>query len=257
MRIVIKVGTSTLTHKTGQLNIRRMESICKTISDLMNQGNEIVLVSSGAIGMGASKIGKAQKPEDMATKQACASIGQCRLMYGYDRNFSEYNHTVSQILLTNSDIEDEERRNHFKNTCNRLIELGVIPIINENDTVSTAEIEIGDNDTLGAIVAKSIKADLLIVLSDIEGLYTKDPRKNCDAKLLKEVKELNEEIISMAGGSGTSFGTGGMATKLNAAKITMEAGIDLVLANGKRPEILYDILEGKQVGTKFIGKKLF
>ena len=255
MRIVVKVGTSTLAHSTGNMNIRRIEKLCKVLSDLKNQGQEIILVSSGAIGMGTGKLCLAQKPTDIPTKQAAASVGQCELMYTYDKLFSEYNHTVAQLLIVGTDIGNEERRNNFKNTLFRLLELGALPIINENDTVSTAEIEIGDNDTLSAIVATNVNADLLILLSDIDGLYTADPRKNPDAKLIHTVCEITQEILASAGGKGSSLGTGGMATKLNAAKIAQESGIDMVIANGENPDILYDITEGKLIGTRFIAKR--
>lgn len=255
MRIVVKVGTSTLTHKAGRINIRRVECLCRVLSDLKNAGHELILVSSGAIGMGVGKLSLNEKPSDMPTKQAAAAVGQCELMYVYDREFSQYNHTIAQILITNSDIENEKNHNNFRNTVTRLLEFGALPVINENDTVSTEEIEIGDNDTLGAIVATSVKADLLVLLSDIDGLYTKDPRKNADAELIPEVYELTEEIMAMGEGKGSLLGTGGMFTKLKAAKIATSEGIDMIIANGDNPNILYDIAEGKPVGTKFFGKK--
>ena len=255
MRIVIKLGTSTLAHPTGLLNIKRVEELCKVMSDLKNAGNEIIIVSSGAIGMGAGKLVLSEKPKDVRTKQAAAAVGQCELMYTYDKLFSEYNHTVAQILITGEDIEHAERSRNFENTMLRLLELGAIPIINENDSVATDEIVIGDNDTLGAIVAKSIKADLLILLSDIDGLFTADPHKDKNAVLLSEVKEITPEIECMTGGAGSRLGTGGMTTKLNAAKIATAAGIDMVIANGKEPTVLYDITEGKRVGTKFLSRK--
>ena len=255
MRIVIKLGTSTLAHPTGLLNIKRVEELCKVMSDLKNAGNEIIIVSSGAIGMGAGKLVLSEKPKDIRTKQAAAAVGQCELMYTYDKLFSEYNHTVAQILITGEDIEHAERSRNFENTMLRLLELGAIPIINENDSVATDEIVIGDNDTLGAIVAKSISADLLILLSDIDGLFTADPHKDKNAVLLSEVKEITPEIEGMTGGAGSRLGTGGMTTKLNAAKIATAAGIDMVIANGKEPTVLYDIIGGKRVGTKFLSRK--
>lgn len=255
MRIVIKLGTSTLAHPTGLLNIKRVEELCKVMSDLKNAGNEIIIVSSGAIGMGAGKLVLSEKPKDIRTKQAAAAVGQCELMYTYDKLFSEYNHTVAQILITGEDIEHAERSRNFENTMLRLLELGAIPIINENDSVATDEIVIGDNDTLGAIVAKSISADLLILLSDIDGLFNADPHKDKNAVLLSEVKEITPEIEGMTGGAGSRLGTGGMTTKLNAAKIATAAGIDMVIANGKEPTVLYDITEGKRVGTKFLSRK--
>lgn len=254
MRIVVKLGTSTLAHKTGHLNIRRVEELCKVMSDVKNAGDEIILVSSGAIGMGAGKLALGGRPSDVPTKQAAAAVGQCELMYTYDKLFSEYNHTVAQLLMTGADLENEERHQNFSNTLNRLLELGALPIINENDTVATEEIVIGDNDTLAAIVAKSVKADLLVLFSDIDGLYTADPHKDKNAKLITEVNCIDDKIMAVAGGKGTEFGTGGMITKLNAAKICMECGCDMIITNGKKPSSLYDIVDGKTVGTKFISK---
>lgn len=256
MRIVIKLGTSTLAHPTGLLNIKMVEELCKVMSDLKNAGHEIIIVSSGAIGMGAGKLFLNEKPKDVRTKQAAAAVGQCELMYTYDKLFSEYNHTVAQILITGDDVDHSERRSNFENTMLRLLELGAIPIINENDSVATNEIVIGDNDTLGAIVAKSINADLLILLSDIDGLFTADPHKDKNAVLLETVEEITPEIESMTGGAGSKLGTGGMTTKLNAAKIATEAGIDMVIANGREPAVLYDIIEGKKAGTKFLARKV-
>ncbi len=256
MRIVIKLGTSTLAHPTGLLNIKRVEELCKVMSDLKNAGHEIIIVSSGAIGMGAGKLFLNEKPKDVRTKQAAAAVGQCELMYTYDKLFSEYNHTVAQILITGDDVDHSERRSNFENTMLRLLELGAIPIINENDSVATNEIVIGDNDTLGAIVAKSINADLLILLSDIDGLFTADPHKDKNAVLLETVEEITPEIESMTGGAGSKLGTGGMTTKLNAAKIATKAGIDMIIANGREPAVLYDIIEGKKAGTKFLARKV-
>ena len=255
MRIVIKVGTSTLTHATGRMNIKRVECLCRVISDLKNAGNEIVLVSSGAIGMGVGKLALSQKPDDMPTKQAAAAVGQCELMYIYDKEFSEYNHTIAQLLITRLDFENPVNQANFQNTVSRLLEFGVLPIINENDTVSTEEIEIGDNDTLGAVVASSVKADLLILLSDIDGLYNKDPHKYKDAVLISEVRKITPEIRKFGEGKGSELATGGMKTKLKAAEIVMKEGLDMVIANGDHPEILYDIADGKAVGTRFFGKR--
>ena len=254
MRIVVKLGTSTLAHSTGRLNIRRIEELCKVLSDLKNAGHQIILVSSGAIGMGVGKLSLSTRPEDIPTKQAAAAVGQCELMYTYDKIFTEYNHTVAQILITSPDIEDIKRKQNFHNTLERLLELGALPIINENDTVSTDEIEIGDNDTLSAIVTANINADLLVLLSDIDGLYDKDPHKCNDAKLIEVVDEINEDIIKLGGEKGSFLGTGGMATKLKAAKIATDAGCEMVIANGADPLKLYEIVEGKPVGTKFIKK---
>ncbi len=257
MRIVIKVGTSTLAHSTGRLNIRRVEEMCKVLSDLKNSGNEIILVSSGAIGMGVGKLNLKARPQDIPTKQAAAAVGQCELMYTYDKLFSEYNHTVAQILLTGYDVRNEESHLHFCNTMSRLLELGVLPIINENDTVATEEIVIGDNDTLAAIVAESAKADLLVLLSDINGLYTADPHKDPSACLIEEVREITDEILALGGEKGSELGTGGMNTKLSAAKIAVASGCDMIIANGEDPSILYAIADGKKIGTRFVagGKK--
>lgn len=254
MRIVVKVGTSTIAHSTGCINIRHVEELCKVLSDLKNAGNEIILVSSGAIGMGVGKLSLKEKPTDMPTKQAAAAVGQCELMYVYDKLFSEYNHNVAQILLTGLDLEDPVRYKNIKNTMTRLLELDVLPIINENDTVNTDEISVGDNDTLGAIVAVSMQADLLVLLSDIDGLYTKDPHKYPDAELISEIAEITPEIEALGGKSRSGLGTGGMATKLTAAKKCIARGTDVIIANGSAPSVLYDILEGKKVGTKFIAK---
>ena len=254
MRAVIKVGTSTLAHATGRLNIRHVEELVKVLSDLKIAGHEIILVSSGAIGMGVGKLMLPGKPSDMPTKQAAAAVGQCELMYTYDKLFTQYNHTVAQILLTGQDVEDPERRQNFENTMERLLELGALPIINENDTVATAEIKVGDNDTLGAIVACAVRADLLVLLSDIEGLYTADPRKDPGATLIPVVEAVTPEIESLAGGVGSGLATGGMATKLRAAKMVNEMGCDMIITNGERPKVLYDIMDGKKVGTRFLGK---
>ena len=254
MRIVIKIGTSTLAHPTGHLNIRLVDELCKTISDIKNAGHQVILVSSGAIGMGVGKLGLLERPKDIPTKQAAAAVGQCELMYTYDKLFGEYNHTVAQLLITGEDIRTNQRHENFSNTLNRLLELGALPIINENDTVSTDEIVIGDNDTLAAYVAESVNAELLILLSDINGLYTADPHKDPNAKLIPVIESLTDEIYALAGASSTKQGTGGMVTKLRAAAIATEAGCDMVIANGKNPEGLYDILDGKAVGTRFIGR---
>ena len=255
MRAVSKVGTSTLAHATGRLNIRRVEELVKVLSDLKNAGHEIILVSSGAIGMGVGKLMLPGKPADMPTKQAAAAVGQCELMYTYDKLFTQYNHTVAQILLTGQDVEDPERRQNFENTMERLLELGALPVINENDTVATAEIKVGDNDTLGAIVACSVRADLLVLLSDIEGLYTADPRKDPAARLIPVVEEVTPEIEALAGGVGSGLATGGMATKLRAAKMVNGKGCDMIITNGERPQVLYNILEGKEAGTRFSARR--
>ena len=256
MRIVVKIGTSTLAHPTGRLNVRRVEQLCKIMSDIKNAGHELILVSSGAISMGVGKLGLRERPKDIPSKQAAAAVGQCELMYTYDKLFCEYHHTVAQLLITGDDIASEKRRLNFTNTLNRLLELGALPIINENDTVGTDEIVIGDNDTLAAIAAECVKADLLILLSDIDGLYTADPHTHPEAVLLHRVSRVDDEIRNLAGVSSTTQGTGGMVTKLHAAEICLGCGCDMVIANGNRPENLYDILDGKAVGTTFTEKSL-
>ena len=258
MRIVVKVGTSTLAHATGRLNIRHVEELVKVLSDLKNAGHEMILVSSGAIGMGVGKLNLPGRPADMPTKQAAAAVGQCELMYTYDKLFSQYNHTVAQILLAGGDVSDPHRRTNVQNTLTRLLELGALPIINENDAVSTDEIgvvsTIGENDTLSAIVAQLVEADLLVLLSDIEGLYTADPRKDPAARLIPTVEAVTPEIEALAGGAGSGLGTGGMATKLTAAKRSMAHGIDMVIANSDKLDALYDIVGGKDVGTRFVSQ---
>lgn len=250
-RVVVKVGTSTLTHPTGMLNIRRVERLVKVLADLKNAGHELVLVTSGAIGVGAGKLALREKPSDMPTKQACAALGQSELMYIYDKYFSEYNHNAAQVLLTRDIIEDARRKENVSNTFERLLEMSVIPVVNENDTVSVEEIEFGDNDTLSAIVARLVEADLLIILSDIDGLYDRDPRGNTDARLISRVTEITDGIRALAGNPGSAFGTGGMVTKLHAAEICMEAGIPMAILNGQKPEEIYRLLEGGETGTLF------
>lgn len=252
MRIVVKVGTSTLAHPSGLINIRRVEELCKVMSDLKNAGHDIILVTSGAIGMGAGKLQLSERPRDVAAKQAAAAVGQCELMYTYDKLFSEYNHTVAQLLMTGSDFENEERHINFKNTMDKLLEFKALPIINENDTVATEEIKVGDNDTLSAMVAVNVSADLLILLSDIDGLFTADPHTDPNAKLISVVLEINDDILALGGDEGSAFGTGGMRTKLHAAQICTEKNCDMIIANGEKPDILYDIVDGKAVGTRFI-----
>lgn len=251
-RVVVKVGTSTLTHKTGLLNIRRVGQLVRTLADLHNAGHEVVLVSSGAIGLGMGKLGLRDKPKDTPGKQACAAVGQCELMYMYDNLFADYSITVAQMLLTKY-VLLEDRRTNVENAMERLITHRVIPVINENDTVAIdeLELEVGENDSLAAIVATIAKADLLIIMSDIDGLYDKDPHKEKDAKLIPVVNEITEDIKALAGGVTTKFGTGGMVTKINAVEIAYKAGIDVVIMNGKKPERLYDLFEDKNAGTLF------
>ena len=253
-RIVVKVGTSTLTHKSGRINIRLMEELVKVLADIQNSGRELVLVSSGAIGVGVGKLGLRERPRDIPGKQAAAAVGQCELMYLYDRYFSEYNHTVGQVLLTRYSLDDPESRENVHNTFETLLALGAIPV-NENDTVATDEIRVGDNDTLSAIVAKIIGADALVLLTDIDGLYTADPTKDPGAVLVPEVREIDDRLMETASGAGSSRGTGGMVTKLAAGRIALSAGADMYIVSGKDPRILYDLVEGKAVGTHFIAKK--
>ena len=255
-RIVIKVGTSTLTHASGQLNIRVVEELVKVISDIKNSGYEIVLVTSGAIGLGAARLGMSSKPKDTPTKQACAAIGQCELMNMYDKLFNEYNIIAAQVLLTKYVLTDERKIN-VENCIETIIAKGAIPIVNENDVVAIdeLELEVGENDSLAAMVACLIKADLLIILSDIDGMYDKDPRTNPDAKLISRIEKITDDIRHAAGDAGTAFGTGGMATKLHAAQIVMQSGIDMLIINGDRPKNLYDIFDGKIIGTLFKANK--
>ena len=255
MRIVIKIGTSNITYSTGCLNLRHIQKLVEVISDIKNAGHEVILVSSGAIAMGTGKLNLTERPKDIAGKQACAAVGQCELMYTYDRLFGEYNHTVAQILLTAPDLANDDRREKFQNTIEKLLAFSALPIINENATVATEEIVFGDNDTLGAKVATAAGADLLILLSDIDGLYTKDPRSNSDAEFIPEVFELTDDIMALGGGAGTKHGTGGMETKLKAAKIATGAGCDMIIMNGDSLEKLYSIVAGERVGTKFYAKK--
>lgn len=251
-RIVVKVGTSTLTHRTGRLNIRRVERLVKTLADIYNAGHEVILVSSGAIGLGMGKLGMVERPKDTPGKQACAAVGQCELMYLYDNLFADYSITIAQMLLTRY-VLLEDRRLNVENTLERLLAIGVIPIVNENDTVAIdeLELEVGENDSLAAHVAALAKADLMIMMSDIDGLYDKDPHKSDEARLIPVVHEISEEIHELAGGAGTRFGSGGMKTKIDAVEIAYAAGIDVILMNGRRPEKLYDLFEDKKVGTLF------
>ena len=258
-RIVIKVGTSTLTHENGKMNLIRMDRLALTIAELMNDNKEVILVTSGAIGVGMGKFNLRKRPEVMGLKQALAAIGQCELMNIYSRLFAAYNHTVAQVLLTRSDLDDDMKKSNVMNTFNSLMELGVVPIVNENDTVSIDEIEhlntFGDNDTLSAVVAKLVSADLLVILSDVDGLFDKNPGKNEECRLISIVEDIDETVLGYADGKGTSRGTGGMITKLGAARIVTEAGINMVIANGKDPTIILDILKGEDIGTLFVRKE--
>ncbi|AVX11073.1 glutamate 5-kinase [Priestia megaterium] len=255
-RIVVKVGTSTLTYDNGDINLARIEKLARVLSDLMNAGKEVVLVTSGAVQVGVKKLKLKEKPTSIRDKQAAASVGQCELMHIYSKFFGEYSHIVGQVLLTKDVIEDEHVRNNVVNTFEKLIEDKVIPIVNENDTVAIDEIEnivrFGDNDNLSAIVSVLIHADLLVILSDIDGFFDSDPTKNLNSKLMKVIDGITPELENFAGDSGTDVGTGGMVTKLTAAKTATSAGVSLILANGKEPSILRDIIEGQEIGTLFL-----
>ena len=261
LRMVVKVGTSTLTRDNGSMNLRAIDRLAMVLADLHGQGHQVILVSSGAIGVGVGKLGLGQRPRALRMKQAVAAVGQCELMHIYDKFFGEYGATVAQILLTDEDVDDPRRAEHLENTFEALLELGCIPVVNENDSVSSAEIEtgrakvLGDNDTLSAIVARLCRADLLVLLSDIDGLYDKDPHRYPDAKLVSLMTEVTDELRAAAGGAGTARGTGGMQTKLDAAVLATSAGVDMVIANGARPEKLYDIAAGAEIGTRFQAKK--
>ena len=258
-RIVVKVGTSTLTYANGNINLTRIEKLTRVLSDLMNSGKEIVLVTSGAVGVGVNKLKLKEKPTSIKEKQAVAAVGQCELMHIYSKFFGEYSHVVGQVLLTRDVVEDDHIRENVVNTFETLLENGIIPIVNENDTVAIDEIEnivrFGDNDNLSAIVAQLVSADLLIILSDIDGFYDSNPKENPNAKLIKQIDEITEEIEACAGGAGSSLGTGGMATKIAAARKATDAGVNMVLANGEEPSIISDILEGQEVGTLFTAKR--
>lgn len=252
-RIVIKIGSSSLIHEeSGNLNFDKIERLVRVICDLCNQGKEVVLVSSGAIGVGRQALGMQKRPQELARKQACASVGQARLMMVYQRLFAEYGHIASQVLMTKHTVLDEPNSTNAKNTFNELLHLGVVPIVNENDTISTEEIEFGDNDRLSAVVTGLIGADLLILLSDIDALYTADPNTDPTAKPIPLVEKITEEILQTAGDSHTSFGTGGMTTKLSAALIACGMGADMVIANAARQGVIQDIMSGKNVGTLFV-----
>lgn len=252
-RIVIKLGTSTLTHKTGKLNIRRMDRMTRILSDLQNAGYELILVSSGAVGLGVGKLNLRERPRTTPGKQAAAAVGQCELMHIYDEMFSKYSITVAQILLTKTIISSPERVRNVRNAIDELTAMSVIPIVNENDTVAIdeLELEIGENDSLSAVVASIAGADTLIIMSDIDGLYSDDPRRNPDAKIIPVVEKIDENIEKIAGGAGSSLGSGGMATKINAAKIATAAGVDMVIMNGANPDDLYRLFDGEPLGTWF------
>ena len=255
-RIVVKIGSSSLMHdNTGKLNLLKIEKLVRILVDIKNSGKDVILVSSGAIAVGRNAIGLHDRPDDLSVKQACAAIGQAKLMMVYQKIFSEYNSLAAQVLLTKTIVLNPVSRQNAENTFRELSKLGAIPVVNENDTIATQEISVGDNDTMGAIVAENANADLLIILSDIDGLYTGDPRNNPDAQLIDTVFSITPEIKELAGTKGTTLGTGGMITKIHAAEIAMNAGIDMIIANGTKPELLYNIIDGEKVGTKFIGRK--
>ena len=251
-RIVVKVGTSTLTYPTGKLNIRGIERLVRCIADLHNRGCEMILVSSGAIGVGASKLRLKERPKTLRMKQAAAAVGQCELMHVYDKMFAEYGISTAQILLTTEDTEHEDRRRNVHNTFDALMETNALPIVNENDTIAVEEIEFGDNDQLSAVVARVAQADLLVIFTDMDGLYDDNPRKNPEARLIPVVHEITDELRAIAGGAGTENGTGGMATKLGAAALCMDADIPMFIVNGAKPETLYELTEGRLAGTLFL-----
>lgn len=257
-RVVIKVGTSTITYENGRFNLTNLEHLCRSIANQMNQGREVVLVTSGAIGVGVGRLRLSQKPQAMREKQAVAAVGQCELMSLYSRLLSDYNYVVAQILLTKDDIDDPITRQNICNTFQALLEQEILPIVNENDTVSTREIlhngTFGDNDTLSAIVARLVGADLLIILSDIDGLFDKDPRDHADAALIRTVRQIDESLEKAAGGEGSLLGTGGMRTKLLAARIACEAGINTVIANGSQSRVVDAVLDGRETGTLFLAE---
>lgn len=253
-RIVVKIGSNTLTHSTGNLDLRRMELLVRILSDFKNAGHEVILVSSGAVAAGISRVGLERRPESTEEKQALAAIGQAELMQVYERFFAGYGQLVGQILMTKDVIDNPIRREAVENTFKELLKLGCVPIVNENDSVSSEEIKFGGNDTLSAYVALVCSADILINMSDIDGLYNCDPRKNPDAKLIDRVDKIDDEILSYAGGAGSERGTGGMITKIKAAEIVTSAGIPMLIVNGKNPEVLYEIMDGRHIGTYFSAK---
>ena len=255
MRIVIKIGTSTLTHAGGHLNIRRVEALCKTLSDIRNAGHELIVVSSGAIAMGVSKLGLPKRPDDIPTKQAAAAVGQCELMYIYDKLFAQYGYNVGQLLITREDVEDPRRHENLVQTFDKLNEMGVLPIINENDAVAVEEIVYGDNDSLSAVVAALIRADALVILTETDGLFTANPAVDPGAKRIPLVREITEEIKACAGGAVSGLGTGGMVTKVHAAEIAGAAGIDTYVLNGADPRAIYRLRDGEDLGTRFMGKE--
>lgn len=254
-RIVVKVGSSSLTHQTGKLDLQQIESLVRQLQDLRNQGKEVVLVSSGAVGAGMGKLGLAKKPRTIPEKQAVAAVGQGILMHMYEKMFAEYGGTVAQVLLTREDMVDRKRFSNARNALNALLNMNVIPIINENDTVAVEEIRFGDNDTLSAMVASLINADLLLILSDIDGLFSANPKRDKEAKLISLVQEITAEIEQLAGGEGSRLGTGGMATKIQAARIAMNSGVAVIIAHGRKERVALRIMAGEELGTLFLPKE--
>jgi len=247
--IVVKIGTSSLTYENGKMNYRRIEKLVRVLSDLKNTGKHVVLVSSGAIAVGVDRLNLPARPTELKEKQATAAVGQCQLMSLYDRFFMQYGHDTAQILLTKYTIDNEKSRFNAVNTFSALLDMNIVPVINENDVISTEEIEFGDNDTLSAYVAELVKADLLIIMTDIDGFYDKNPKAHADAKLVSEIHEITDDLKERAGGAGSKRGTGGMITKLLAGEIAQKSKINTVIVNGDDPEIIYDIVEGNDVGT--------
>ena len=250
-RLVVKVGTSSLTYDTGKINLRQMSRLVRVLSDLQNSGMQIALVTSGAIGVGVGKLGLKERPTDTPARQAAATVGQCELMFLYDKLFSEYGHVIGQLLITKSDVDSLERRGNLINAFGQIFSIGAIPIINENDAVAVEEIVYGDNDSLSAIVAKLIDADALLILTDIDGLYDHNPKEYAKAKRIPVVEKIDQSLYEIAGNHGSKFSTGGMVTKLHAAEIATSAGIDTVVMNGDTPEDIYRLLEGEDIGTLF------
>jgi len=254
-RIVFKVGTSTLTHETGKSNLRAMESLAEVLCDLMNAGKEVALVTSGAIGVGVGKLGLSERPKDTAGKQAAATVGQCELMFMYDKMFSQYGHTVGQLLITKEDVDDPKRHENLIAAFSKLFSFGAIPIINENDAVAVDEIVYGDNDSLSAVVATLIGADALVILTETDGLYTANPMEDENARRIEVVPEITDTIRSFASGKGTALGTGGMVTKIHAAEIATKAGIETYIMKGSDPKDIYKLIDGQSIGTHFLAPK--
>ena len=253
-RIVVKIGTSSLSYPNGRMNFKSIEKLAYVLSAIRGSGVQVMLVTSGAIGVGAGRLGLTERPRELDKKQALAAVGQAELMKIYQKFFEEYNQTVAQVLLTKDVVTIHSRNQNAKRTLLKLLDMNIIPIINENDTIATNEIEFGDNDTLSATVAALVEADLLVILSDIDGLYSADPRKEETAEIIHSVLEITPELEQLATGAGSSFSTGGMVTKISAAKICLKDGIDCLITSGSDPAIIFDILQGKEVGTHFVAQ---